>query len=91
MLLDALAQTGASAAPVRAVKLADLETGMVLAAAARGRSGRLLVDAGHEITVALYRRLENFAALDDGIAEPLMVMDEAGVSAAAGNAPGATG
>jgi hypothetical protein len=40
------------------------------------------VNAGQEVTVGLITRLRNFAALEDGVAEPLMVLDEAGVSAA---------
>jgi hypothetical protein len=48
---------------------------MVLAAAASSRSDVLLVNAGQEITASLLTRLKNFAALDDGVAEPLMVLD----------------
>jgi hypothetical protein len=54
----------------------------VLAAAVRSRSDVLLVNAGQEVTVGLITRLRNFAALEDGVAEPLMILDEAGVSAA---------
>jgi hypothetical protein len=63
----------------------------VLAAAVRNRSDVLLVNAGQEVTVGLITRLRNFAALEDGVAEPLMVLDEAGVSAAAAPAPVAIG
>jgi response regulator RpfG family c-di-GMP phosphodiesterase len=90
-LLEAFAQTAASAAAaaVRDVSLADLEPGMVLAAAARSGTDQLLADAGNEVTVALIARLENFAALEHGVAEPLMILDESGVSAAGGPAPDA--
>jgi hypothetical protein len=91
-LLDAFAQTAASAAAaaVRDVTLAGLRPGMVLAAAARSRTEQLLAEAGQEVTVALIARLENFAALEHGVVEPLVVLDEAAVSPAAGTVPGAT-
>jgi response regulator RpfG family c-di-GMP phosphodiesterase len=76
---------------VRGVMLADLECGMVLAASVTSKSDVLLVNAGQEITVSLITRLRNFAALEDGVAEPLMVLDESGVIAAAGTGPAATG
>ena len=91
-LLEAFAATAAAAADtIRGVMLADLQAGMVLAAAVRSRSDVLLVNAGQEVTVGLVTRLRNFAALEDGVAEPLMVLDEAGVSAGAATVPGATG
>jgi response regulator RpfG family c-di-GMP phosphodiesterase len=81
-LLEAFAATAAAAAEaIRGVMLADLRSGMVLAAAVRSRSDVLLVNPGQEVTVGLITRLRNFAALEDGVAEPLMVLDEAGVSA----------
>jgi response regulator RpfG family c-di-GMP phosphodiesterase len=83
VLLEAFAATAAaSAEEIRGVMLADLQSGMVLAAAVRSRSDVLLVNAGQEVTVGLITRLRNFAALEDGVAEPLMVLDDAGVSAA---------
>jgi response regulator RpfG family c-di-GMP phosphodiesterase len=83
VLLEAFAATAAATAEaIRGVMLADLQSGMVLAAAVRSRSDVLLVNAGQEVTVGLITRLRNFAALEDGVAEPLMVLDEAGVSAA---------
>jgi response regulator RpfG family c-di-GMP phosphodiesterase len=89
-LLEAFAATAAaSAEEIRGVMLADLQSGMVLAAAVRSRSDVLLVNAGQEVTVGLITRLRNFAALEDGVAEPLMVLDEAGVSAA--SVPAANG
>jgi hypothetical protein len=82
-LLEAFSSTAAAAAEtIRGVMLADLQAGMVLAAAVRSRSDVLLVNAGQEVTVGLITRLRNFAALEDGVAEPLMILDEAGVSAA---------
>jgi hypothetical protein len=82
-LLTAFAATGAATAEaIRGVLLADLQSGMVLAAAVRSRSDVLLVNAGQEVTVGLLTRLRNFAALEDGVAEPVMVLDPAGVSAA---------
>ncbi|MFI7542041.1 HD domain-containing phosphohydrolase [Actinoplanes sp. NPDC049599] len=82
-LLAAFAATGAATAEaIRGVLLADLQSGMVLAAAVRSRSDVLLVNAGQEVTVGLLTRLRNFAALEDGVAEPVMVLDPAGVSAA---------
>ena len=69
---------------------ATLQSGMVLAAAVRSRSDVLLVNAGQDVTVGLITRLRNFAALEDGVAEPLMILDDAGVSADAATAPDAT-
>jgi hypothetical protein len=71
--------------------LADLQFGMVLATAATSRSGVLLVNPGQEITPGLLTRLENFAALEDGVAEPLMVLDRVDVTPSAEDAPAATG
>jgi hypothetical protein len=45
--------------------------------------------ARHDVTVGLITRLRNFAALEDGVAEPLMVLGEAGVTSGAA-APAAT-
>ncbi|GGQ73157.1 HD domain-containing phosphohydrolase [Couchioplanes azureus] len=61
---------------VRAIALNDLQVGMALAAPVRNKSGMLLVNAGQEITISLITRLKNFAALEEGVAEPLMVVDE---------------
>ncbi|GAA3334787.1 response regulator [Amorphoplanes nipponensis] len=91
-LLEAFAATAAaSAESIRGVMLTDLQSGMVLAAAVRSRSDVLLVNAGQEVTVGLLTRLRNFAALEDGVAEPLMILDEAVVSPRAATAPAATG
>jgi hypothetical protein len=53
--------------------MADLRIGMVLAAAVRSGTGTLLVNPGQEVTPSLVSRLRNFATLEDGVAEPLMV------------------
>jgi response regulator RpfG family c-di-GMP phosphodiesterase len=58
---------------VRGVLLQDLRPGMVLAAAVTSRSQVRLVGAGQEVTISLITRLRNFAALEDGVAEPLLV------------------
>jgi len=74
-LLSALATASiAAAGSVRGIFMTDLQSGMILAAAATSRSGVLLVNAGQEITVSLLTRLRNFAALEDGVTEPLMIM-----------------
>jgi hypothetical protein len=70
------------------VPLADLRSGMVLAAPVTSRSDVLLVNAGQEVTVGLISRLRNFAALEDGVAEPLMVLEPGGISAEAVPATG---
>ena len=62
---------------IHGVHMADLQTGMVLAGAVTSRSGVLLVNPGQEITDGLLTRLRNFAALEDGVAEPLMVQPDA--------------
>ncbi|MFG1610346.1 HD domain-containing phosphohydrolase [Actinoplanes sp. NPDC049265] len=74
-LLDALdaAVRDDSATEVLSVGLAELGTGMVLAAPVCNRTGTRLVSAGQEVTVSLLSRLRNFAELDEGVAEPLMV------------------
>jgi response regulator RpfG family c-di-GMP phosphodiesterase len=88
-LLDALGTAAAAAArAVRGVALGDLRSGMVLAAPVTSRSGVLLVNAGQEITIGLITRLRNFAELEDGVAEPVMVLDPAGLSSAAAPATG---
>jgi response regulator RpfG family c-di-GMP phosphodiesterase len=77
---------------IRAVQLADLESGMVLANAVTSRSGVRLVNAGHEVTISLMTRLRNFAALEDGVREPLMVrVQPAAVSTDDVTVPVATG
>jgi hypothetical protein len=81
VLLEAIADvTSAAGAAVRGVALADLQCGMVLAAAVTSGSGVLLINADQEITVSLISRLRNFAELDDGVAEPVMVLDRAHVN-----------
>ena len=59
--------------PSRAVKLADLQPGMVLDADLRTRSGTVLLSAGQEVTPTLLARIRNFAAMPDGVAEPVDV------------------
>ncbi|MEV6493172.1 HD domain-containing phosphohydrolase [Actinoplanes sp. NPDC051633] len=75
VLLDALtdAVQGEASTAVSAVALADLRIGMVLAAPVRSGTGTLLVNPGQEVTTSLMSRLRNFATLDDGVAEPVMV------------------
>jgi response regulator RpfG family c-di-GMP phosphodiesterase len=90
-LLDALVASAPQPGDVRGVMLDDLQCGMVLAAAATSRTGVLLVNPGQEITAGLLTRLENFAALEDGVAEPLMVLDRTDVTPSVEAAPGATG
>ena len=75
VLLDALATVSAAAGGVRGVDLAELQCGMVLAAPVTSLSGVLLVGAGPEVTPGLLTRLRNFAELEDGVAEPVMVLD----------------
>jgi response regulator RpfG family c-di-GMP phosphodiesterase len=55
------------------VMIDDIETGMVLAAPVMSRAGVLLIKADHEFTVSFMARVHNFAALEDGVAEPLMI------------------
>jgi hypothetical protein len=75
VLLDALAASDLSAGRMRGIALADLQCGMVLAAAVTNRSGVLLVSEGQEISVSLLTRLRNFAMLEEGVNEPLMVLE----------------
>ncbi|MET0493060.1 MAG: HD domain-containing phosphohydrolase [Actinoplanes sp.] len=77
VLLDALAASDLSAGRMRGVAMADLQCGMVLAAAVTNKSAVLLVSEGQEITVSLLTRLRNFAMLEEGVNEPLMVMEDA--------------
>jgi response regulator RpfG family c-di-GMP phosphodiesterase len=82
VLLEAFAATAAATTEaIRGVMLADLQSGMVLAASVTSRSDVLLVNAGQEVTVGLITRLRNFAELEDGVAEPLMVLDADGAGA----------
>ena len=79
-LVEALAMASmALSDSIHGVHMADLQTGMVLAAAVTSRSGVLLVNPGQEITDGLLTRLRNFAALEDGVAEPLLVQTAPGV------------
>ncbi|MDR7275249.1 HD domain-containing phosphohydrolase [Catenuloplanes atrovinosus] len=75
VLLDALAAVASPAGGVRGVPMAELQVGMVLAAPVTSLSGVLLVSGGQDVTPGLLTRLRNFAELEDGVAEPLMVMD----------------
>jgi response regulator RpfG family c-di-GMP phosphodiesterase len=82
-LMDALeAASMAVSQSIRGVHMEDLRTGMVLAAAVTSRSGVLLVNPGQEITAGLLTRLHNFAELEDGVAEPLLVQMAASPSPA---------
>jgi response regulator RpfG family c-di-GMP phosphodiesterase len=93
-LVEALAAAVAAAGSetIRGVMLADLEPGMVFAAAVTSQSGVLLVNPGQEVTVSLITRMNNFAALEDGVAEPLMVQGQpVAVSAVDATVPVATG
>ncbi|WP_412749952.1 HD domain-containing phosphohydrolase [Krasilnikovia sp. M28-CT-15] len=92
-MLAALTGTAAPASTAtREVTLAELRPGMVLAAAVVTRSAdTVLVDADQEITVGLIARLENLAALEHGVREPLTVRDAAAVSPGSASAPAATG
>jgi response regulator RpfG family c-di-GMP phosphodiesterase len=90
-LLEAFSATAAaSVGAIRGVMLDELQSGMVLAAPVCNNSHVLLVNAGQEVTVGLITRLRNFAALEEGVAEPLMILDDHGVSADAATAPDAT-
>jgi response regulator RpfG family c-di-GMP phosphodiesterase len=86
VLLDALDATvrDESAAEVHAVTLAGLRIGMVLAAPVCSGTGTRLVSAGQEVTIGLVSRLRNFAELEDGVAEPLMVHPAGTLVTAAG-------
>jgi response regulator RpfG family c-di-GMP phosphodiesterase len=91
VLLNALAIAALELSnSIHGVHMADLQTGMVLAAPVTSRSGVLLVNPGQEINEGLLTRLRNFAALEDGVAEPLMVRGTHGLI---GDVPadGATG
>ncbi|MFI7600085.1 HD domain-containing phosphohydrolase [Actinoplanes sp. NPDC049681] len=76
VLLEALdAATAISGGEtVRSVMLGELRSGMVLAAPVTSKSNVRLVSAGQEVSVSLMTRLRNFAALEDGVAEPLMIV-----------------
>jgi response regulator RpfG family c-di-GMP phosphodiesterase len=74
-LLEALATVAAPAGGVRGVTMAELQIGMTLAAPVTSLSGVLLVSEGQEVSTGLLTRLRNFAELEDGVAEPLMVLD----------------
>jgi response regulator RpfG family c-di-GMP phosphodiesterase len=75
VLLDALAEVVAAdedRSP-RAVGVADLHPGMVLAEDVFTNAGLKLVPKGNHLTVSMIARLENYAAMEAGIAEPLHV------------------
>lgn len=76
-LMEAFADIAiAGAEGVRGVMLEDLVCGMVLAVPVTSKTGVLLVNAGQEVTMGLISRLDNFASLEDGVAEPLIVIAE---------------
>lgn len=74
-LLDALTAAVQQETDVQAsaVGIAEVQVGAVLAAPVRSGTGTLLVNAGQEVTTSLMSRLRNFAALEDGVTEPLLV------------------
>ena len=76
VLLDALAALVLSrgAHLVQEMTLAELYPSLVLDESIRTRTGTLLVPKGHEITASLLMRLRNFAAMPDGVAEPILVL-----------------
>jgi response regulator RpfG family c-di-GMP phosphodiesterase len=57
----------------RSVKVAELNPGMVIEADIKTGSGTVLVMRGQEVTPTLLARIRNFAAMPDGIAEPIEV------------------
>jgi response regulator RpfG family c-di-GMP phosphodiesterase len=91
VLLDALGTVAAAGTEkVRGVALADLRTGMVLATAVTNRAHVMLVNAGQEVTDGMLTRLRNFAELEDGVAEPLMILEATRISEPGPSAPAAT-
>ncbi|OLE29358.1 MAG: hypothetical protein AUG44_04585 [Actinobacteria bacterium 13_1_20CM_3_71_11] len=70
--LDAVV-TGAGYVETRLVKVTDLAPGMVLEADIKTGGGTVLVSRGQEVTATLLARVRNFAAMPDGIAEPIAV------------------
>jgi hypothetical protein len=58
---------------VRGVMLVELRPGMVLASDVRSLEDVLLVTGGQEVTASLISRLKNFATMEEGVAEPVMV------------------
>jgi response regulator RpfG family c-di-GMP phosphodiesterase len=74
VVLQALAVAVESGdAQVVAVPIAALRVGMVLAADVRSESRVLLVPRGQEVTSNVLARLHNFATMEDGVAEPILV------------------
>jgi CheY-like chemotaxis protein len=57
----------------RAVSVADLVDGMILAQDVRLMDGRMLVARGYEVNRTLRERIKNFSART-GIKEPIMVI-----------------
>lgn len=57
----------------RMVKAAELQPGMIIEADIKTGTGTVLVMRGHEVTPTLLARIRNFAAMPDGIAEPIEV------------------
>ena len=70
--LDAVV-TGAGYVETKLVKVTDLAPGMVLEADIKTGGGTVLVSRGQEVTATLLARVRNFAAMPDGIAEPIAV------------------
>jgi response regulator RpfG family c-di-GMP phosphodiesterase len=72
-LLGALARVKGKAAPgVGEVKLAALQTGMLLVQDVMSTTGSVLVPRGHEVTEAILTRLRALEA--DSVREPLLVL-----------------
>ncbi len=57
----------------RAVRVNELQPGMILEEDIRTGTGTVLVSRGQEVTGTLIARVRNFAAMPDGIAEPIDV------------------
>jgi response regulator RpfG family c-di-GMP phosphodiesterase len=57
----------------RMVRVAELQAGMILEDDIRTGAGTVLVSRGQEVTGTLIARVRNFAAMPDGIAEPIEV------------------
>jgi response regulator RpfG family c-di-GMP phosphodiesterase len=54
--------------------IAELKPGMVLARDVTTRTGLTLISHGHEVTEGLLARIQNFAEMDAGVAEPVAVL-----------------
>jgi response regulator RpfG family c-di-GMP phosphodiesterase len=66
--------TGRPNEKVIEVMIDDLEPGMILDADLQAKTGAVLVPRGWEITSSVLARVRNFAALQDGVAEPIAIL-----------------